>query len=151
MCHAIMKTIVAPTAADPWPKIHPVTSFRPTGGRLTLEVPGLSEAPLLAALSREIHLEMRAAGEWAARMGEPGDNRPFGPTDFHRLSVENAARLLAIYTALHGCASYLSAHDLNPEALKASASRTYATGLRCKQARRQDQDKPISPPASTQH
>ena len=124
-----METRSIPITADLWPKVYPVASHRPTGGRLTLEVPGLSEAPLLTALSRAIHLEMRAAGEWAARVGEPRQKGAPGPIDFCRYRRENAARLLALYTAIHGSAGYVSALDLQPEALKASASRSYANAL----------------------
>jgi hypothetical protein len=142
-----MKTLVASSSVDLWPKAYPVTSYCPTGGRLTLEVPGLSEGPLLAAVAHIVHLEMRAAGEWAARMGEPGDHGLFGPSSFHRLRKDNAARLLAIYTALYGCASYLSDLDLSPEALKSSASRCYTTALRG--SRPSSQGASLLSPAST--
>jgi len=142
-----METQSIPGAADLWPKVYTVTSYRPTCGRLTLEIPGLSETPLLTALSRAIHLEMRAAGEWAARVGEPREKGAPGPIDFRLYRTENAARLLAIYTALHGCASYLSELDLSPEALKASASRSYANALHAASAPRPKQDKPLSPPS----
>ena len=110
---------IAPAPADLWPKVFSVTSYRPSGEKLTLKIPGLSEAPLLAALSHAIHLAMRSAGEWAARIDEPREKGIPGPIDFRRLNTENAARLLAIYTALHGSAIYLSALDLSPESLKA--------------------------------
>ncbi len=139
-----MKTSVVPTD-DLWPKVYAVMSYRPTGGKLTVEIPGLSEAPLFAALSRAVHLEMRAAGEWAARMGEPREKGLPGPIDFCRYRLENAARLLAIYTALHSSASYVGALDPAPEALKASASRSYANALRG--ARAVQPDKPPQPPS----
>ena len=142
-----MNTSLPPIPADLWPKVSLVTSYRPTDGRLTLEIPGLSEGPLLTALSRAIHLEMRSAGEWAARIGEPREKGIPGPTDFRRLDTENAARLLAIYTAVHGCASYLSAFDLSPEALKTFASRSYTNALHGARAPRPNRDKPLSPPS----
>jgi hypothetical protein len=148
-----METRSIPEAPGLWPKVYPVTSYRPSAGRLTLEIPGLSEAPLLTALSRAIHLEMRAAGEWAACIDEPrekglpGLRGLPGPIEFCRLRLENASRLLAIYTALHGGASYLGELDLNPEALKASASCSYAGALHAARAPRPNQDKPLSPPS----
>ena len=145
-----MSPSIAQAPADLWPKVFAVTSYRPSGEKLTLEVAGLSEAPLLAALSHAIHLAMRSAGEWAARIDEPREKGIPGPIDFRRLNTENAARLLAIYTALHGSAIYRSALDLSPEALKASASRGYSTALGREQARRRDQLKSTFSPVSAQ-
>lgn len=136
-------------AADPWPKLYLVAGYRLTGENLTLEVPYLSEAPLLTALARAVHIEMRAAGEWAARIGESwGDDLP-GPIGFYRRRIDNAARLHAIYTALHGCGSYVNTLNVRPDVLQASVLRSYAAALRGEGARRQDQA-PF-PPASIEH
>lgn len=144
--------------ADLWPKVYLVTSHRLTGEKLTLEIPFLSEAPLLTALARAVHIEMRAAGEWAARIGKPWDDdlsRPPdlpGPIGFYRRRTDNAARLHAVYTALHGSANYVNTLNVRPEVLKASASRSYAAALRGEQARHQYQDKSPSdaPPSKTE-
>jgi hypothetical protein len=138
-----------PAPDDLWPKVLAVTGKRPAGRMVTLEIPGFSERPLLSALSRAIHLEMRAAGEWAARLDSASAKDLPWFREYSRHGAEEAARLLAIYAALHGCASYLGALDLSPEALKASASRSYAAALRHEQARRPDQ-RPF-PPAPIEH
>ena len=148
----MMETRSTPAAANPWPKVYLVAGYRLTGGNLTLEVPFLSEAPLLTALARAVHIEMRAAGEWAARIGESwGDSLPDlpGPIGFYRRRIDNAARLHAIYTALYGCGSYVNTLNVRPDVLKASVLRSYAAALRGEGARRQDQA-PF-PPASIEH
>jgi hypothetical protein len=150
MPHTTMDTSLATVADDLWPKIVTVTSHRPPGGRVTLEIPGLSEGPLLTTLARAIHDDMRAAGKWAARISEPRDKSQLSAKDFFRVRVENAARLLAIYAALYGSANYISIFDLSPEALKASASRSYATALHDAQAPCPAEDQPLFlPPLST--
>ncbi len=132
-----------PTISDLWPQVPAVTGTRPQGGRLTLEIPGLTESPLLTALARSVHLEMRAAGEWAARVDEPKDKGLFpGPRAFARLRADNAARLLAIYIALHRGGHYIHASDLTPEALKASATRSYEIALRDGQKQSQSKGQP---------
>jgi hypothetical protein len=137
-----------PIPAHLWPKVIPVTGQRPPGRMLTLEIPGLSERPLLSALSRAIHQEMRAAGEWAARI-DPTAKKEFpSEREFSRHRAEEAARLLAIYTALHGSAQYVSSFDLTPDALKAAASRSYQLGLRDVREQESKQDNPALPPLS---
>ena len=140
-----------PAPANLWPKVSPVTSYRPTGGRLTLEIPGLSEGPLLTTLARAIHDDMRAVGKWAARAGEPRDRSLLSAKEFSRVRAENAARLLAIYAALYGSANYIGLSDLSPEALKASASRSYATAFHDARASRSPEDKPLSLPPLPTH
>jgi len=145
-----MNASPATVADDLWLKIVAVTAHRPPGGRVTLEIPGLSEGPLLTMLARAIHDDMRAAGKWAARISEPQDKSLLCAKDFFRVRTENAARLLAIYAALYGSANYISIFDLSPEALKASASRSYAIALRDAQTPRPAEDQPLFlPPLST--
>jgi hypothetical protein len=115
---------------------------------LTMEIPGLSERPLLSALSRAIHREMRAAGEWAARI-DPTAKKEFpSEQEFSSHRAEEAARLLAIYAALHGSAQYVSSFDPNPEALKAAAPRSYQLGLRDVREQEKKNDSPALPPLS---
>jgi hypothetical protein len=137
-----MDTLLAPAAPNLWPNVSPVSSYRRTGGNMTLEVPGLSESVLLEALSRAIHLEMRAAGEWA-------DTGLPGPKDLSRYRTENAARLLAIYTSFYGSANGARSLDLSPEALKTSASRSYEKAFRDERTQCQRPDKPVFPPPSS--
>jgi hypothetical protein len=141
-----MNTSLPPFPADLWPKVIAVAGTRPPGRMLTLEIPGLSESPFLNALSRSIHLEMRAAGEWAARIGSASDKDFPSSQAFSRHRAEEAARLLAIYTALHASAQYITSFNPTPEVLKASASRSYQLGLR-DERETQQQDQPSSRPA----
>ena len=142
-----MDASLPPVPADLWPKVIPVTGQRPPGRMLTLEVPGLSERPLLSALSRAIHQEMRAAGEWAARIGSTPKKEFPSEQDFFRHSAEEAARLLAIYTALHGSAHYVSSFDPTPQDLKATASRSYQMGWRdARQSQREQNESPFLSP-----
>jgi len=127
--------------ADLWPKSAPVSATRQDEGFgfLALEVPSLSERPLLSVLSRGIHREMEDAGKWAARIS-PADKDKFIPTprDFSRLCAEDAARLLAIYTAAYQARDVPSELELSPEALKVSASRAYSNAF---QSEKQSQEK----------
>jgi len=140
-----MDASLPPVPPDLWPKLIPVTGQRPPGRMLTLEVPGLSERPLLSALSRAIHQEMRAAGEWAARIGSTPKKEFPSEQDFFLHRAEEAARLLAIYTALHGSAHYVSLFDPNPESVKAAASRSYQLGWRdARRSQREQNESPFS-------
>jgi hypothetical protein len=143
-----MISSLPPIPADLWPKVISVTGKRLPGRMLTLEIPGLSEGPLLSALSRTIHQEMRAAGEWAARI-DPTAKKEFpSEQEFSRHRAEEAARLLAIYSALHGSAQYVGSLDRNPESLKAAASRSYQLGLRDVREQEKKNDSPVLPPLS---
>jgi hypothetical protein len=143
-----MDASLPPVPTDLWPKVIPVTGKRPPGRMLTLEIPGLSERPLLSALSRAIHQEMRAAGEWAARIGSSAKKEFPSEQDFSRHRAEEAARLLAIYTALHASAHYVSSFDPTPEGMKAATSRSYQLALR--DARRSQREQNESPFSSLQ-
>jgi hypothetical protein len=90
---------------------------------------------------------MRAAGEWAARIGSASDKEFPSFKAFSRHRAEEAARLLAIYTALHGSGQYICSFDPTPEALKATASRSYQRALRDERERQPRQDESSSPPA----
>jgi len=116
---------------------------------LTVEIPGLSEVPLLGALAHAIHSHMRAAGEWAASVDEPREPGLPGPRDFCRLRLDKAARLFAFYTTIRLSGRYVSPVEPTPEALKAAATQSYAAGQREAQARRQSQAKPLSPHPSS--
>lgn len=137
-----MDTPLPPIPPDLWPKVIPVTSSRSSDQMLMLEIPGLSENPLLTALSQAIHLEMRAAGEWAARSELPSSKDFPSPQEFSRRRAENAARLLAIYRGLHASTQDSSPCDLIPETLKASASRSYQVGLLDERANLQKRSTP---------
>ena len=143
-----MASSLPPIPADLWPKVILVTGKRPPGRMLTLEIPGLSERPLLSALSRAVHQEMRAAGEWAARIGTTPKKEFPSEQEFFRHRAEEAARLLAIYTALHGSAQYISSFDPTPAALKAEASRSYQLGLRDVREQEHQRDDLTLPPLS---
>jgi hypothetical protein len=125
-----MDDSLPPIPADLWPHAHPARSSRPEGKMLTLEVPGLTETLLLSVLARAIHLEMKAAGEWAARVGTSTDNDFPSARSFFRFRTENATRLLSLYTALFAAGLYLTSSDASPEALRASASHSYQLGFR---------------------
>jgi hypothetical protein len=115
---------------------------------LTLEIPGLSERSLLSALSSAVHQEMRAAGEWAARIGTTPKKDFPSEREFFRHRAEEAARLLAIYTALHRSAQYISSFDPTPAALQGSASRSYQLGLRDVREQENKQEGLTLPPLS---
>lgn len=136
-----MGTSLPPIPADLWPKTAPVSATRNHEGFgfLALEIPSLSERPLLSVLSRGIHREMEDAGKWAARIS-PADKNKFIPTprDFSRLCAEDAARLLAIYTSAYAAREVPSELELSPDALKASASRAYSNAF---QSEKQSQEK----------
>jgi hypothetical protein len=129
-----MMTIETSPAVDIWPKVGEVSAHRPPDRRVSVEIPGLSELPLLAALSQAVHLEMRAAGGWAARVDDPREKGIPGPKEFTSHRAENAARLLAIYTAVYRCGIYTGSFDPTPEAVKTSATRSYFTGRHYAQA-----------------
>ena len=112
---------------------------------LTLEVPGLSETLLLSVLARAIHLEMRAAGEWAARAGTSADKDFPSAGSFARFRKENAARLLSLYTVLFAAAQYLTTNDPTPEALRAAASHSYQLGARDERRTLETRTEPFSP------
>ncbi len=133
-----MDTPLPPIPADLWPKTLLVEATRPDGRSLSLEIPSLSERPLLDALSRAVHLNMEGAAKWAARVSTTDKAFP-SPREFSRLHADDAARLLAAYTALYHHREFPSDLSLSPEALKASASRAYAAAF---QFEKQTQQKP---------
>jgi hypothetical protein len=143
-----MTSSLPPIPADLWPQVISVTGKRLPRRMLTLGIPGLSERPLLSALSHAIHREMRAAGEWAARIGSSPQKDFPSEQAFSRHRAEEAARLLAIYTALHGSAQYVSSFDPNPETVKAGASRCYQMGLRDVREQENQRTGPTLPPHS---
>jgi len=137
-----METSLPPIPADLWPKTAPVSVTRNNEGFgfLAVEVPSLSERPLLSVLSRGIHREMEEAGKWAARISPADqDKRIPTPRDFSRLCAEDAARLLAIYTAAYEAREVRSELELTPEALKTSASRAYTNAFQSEK-RSQERD-----------
>jgi hypothetical protein len=135
-----MKQSLPPIPGDLWPNVIAVSARRPEGRMLALEIPGLSESILLTILCRAVYHEMRSAGEWTARIN-PG-SKPEYPSekDFARHSAENAARLLAIYTALFGLADYTRDFDPTPADLKSGATRSYQMGLRDERKQQADRD-----------
>ena len=140
---------LAPAPAVIWPEVLAVKAYHADSGMLTVEVPGLSEHLLLAAIAHAVHGHMRAAGEWAACVDDPRESDFPGPRSFHRLRLENAARLLSVYTTIRVSGQYVSPHEPTPEALKAAASQSYAAGLREAQSHRQSHAEPISPRSSS--
>ena len=118
-----MDSSLPPLPADLWPHALAAQGSRPKGRLLTVEIPGMSENLLLSVLARAIHLEMRAAGEWAARITAAADTDFPSAKEFSCFRAENAARLLALYVAVFAAAQYIGSSDQTPEALKASASR----------------------------
>jgi hypothetical protein len=133
---------LAPAAAVVWPEVLAVKAYRTDSGMLTVEIPGLSEHLLLAAIAHAVHGHMRAAGEWTACADESRDPGFPGPRGFYRLRLENAARLFAVYTTLVHFGRYGSPHEPTSEALKAAATQSYAAGLREAQTLHQSQAQP---------
>ncbi len=141
-----------PIPPDLWPEVIPIPAKRPTGRVLVLQIPCFSENLLLSSLCRAIHHEMRWAGEWAARIGQNPKREYPSEQDFARHSAENAARLLAIYTAIFRNAEFPPTSDPSPEDLKATASRSYQNALRDqREQQRRSIDLPPSPPRVTPH
>lgn len=132
-----MSPAVAPLPSDLWPQAYPAKSSRTRCHMLTLEIPGLTEALLLSVLARAIHLEMRAVGEWTARIETSVDKDFPSAREFACLRADNAARLLALYVAVFAAAQYVSASDIAPEALKSAASQSYQFALRDESAKHQ--------------
>lgn len=125
-----MDNALPPLPADLWPQVYSARASHPKGKMVSLEIPGLSENLLLAVLARAIHLEMRAAGEWAARVGTPSDKEYPSARSFSRYRAENAARLLTLYTSLFAATQSRTTSDQTPEALRAAASTSYQRGVR---------------------
>jgi len=141
-----------PVPDDLWPEVAAISTKRPKGRRLALEIPCFSENLLLTVLCRAIHHEMRWAGEWTARIGQNPKREFPSEQDFARHSVENAARLLAIYTAIYRNGEFPPMSDPKPEDLKAGATRSYQIALRNEREQQQKVDGlPPSPPRSVPH
>ncbi len=144
-----MDISLPPIPTDLWPKITGVSAKRLKPNRLILEIPIAAGTPLLAALSLAVRLEMRSAGEWAARISPtPKQAFPLEPV-FVRANAQNAGRLLAIYTALYRAAP--SPMELYPDALQAAASRSFQIRLRNGHRRSAEHDEPSSPSTFTPH
>jgi hypothetical protein len=147
-----MDTPLPPVPADLWPEVIALSAKRPKGRMLTLEIPCFSENLLLTVLCRAIHHEMRWAGEWTARIGQNPKREFPSEQDFARHSAENAARLLAIYTAIYRNGEFPPMSDPNPEDLKAGATRSYQIALRNEREQQQRLDGlPLSPPRVLPH
>src|SRR5580698_4620335 len=108
-----MNTSLSSIPADPWPKIPVPLSRRMPIRSLLVEVTSSAQGPLLTALAQSIHQKMERAGLWAARPGEEPFSCRF---------AEEAAQLLAIYTAVFDEADSTGEAEFTPATLKASAS-----------------------------
>jgi hypothetical protein len=142
-----MKQSLPSIPDDLWPNVMAVSACRPKGRMLALEIPGLSESILLTILCRAVYHEMRSAGEWTARISSGPKPEYPSEKDFARHSAENAARLLAIYTALYGLTDYTRDFDPTPADLKSGATRSYQMGLRDEQKEQIDRN-PVPPLSS---
>jgi hypothetical protein len=118
---------------DLWPKVPAVQARRPAGHLLMVEIPGLSDGPLLTALARSVHFAMHTAGGSAARSEAKRVTEGSSPQAAKEVSLcfaEEAARLLSIYTAVHGASPSIHEFHITPSDLKEKATRSYQLGFR---------------------
>jgi hypothetical protein len=126
-----------PAPDDLWPKVAaPNPSVQ---SQLQSEVFPAPLAEAAGILGRAVHLEMQAAGEYAAKtVMPPPSMRPHevhlraAELRFHhRLHTESAARLLRIYSFVHADVVYRGSSSIpTPAQLKAAATRTYRMAVR---------------------
>jgi len=144
-----MDNSLPPIPAALWPKISPVIATSKPGGKITLEIPAVTENLLLPVLCRAVHHEMRWAGQWAAGIGVATKREFPSEEALSRHSAENAAQLLAIYTALYTAYAYHGPANPTPNELKAAASRSYQLQLRDSLHRTHEHDENSSSPTFT--
>ena len=126
-----MDAPLPPVPADLWPTIPPTRSQRALHKAFSVEISNEAAKPLLKALSHSVHLEMEGAGQWAARPDSGSVTKGFSSAQAtSRQFAQDAARLLSIYAAVYSAADSPGQDALNPETLKASATRSYQIGFR---------------------
>ncbi len=125
------RTSLPPVPDNLWPE---VALVRPKAMPLAEEGFSVPLDDIAGRLARSVHLEMRGAGECAAKAEAAQGALPLHRAElrFHsRIRAEAAARCLARYQAVHaGLGPLKKLSQPSPTALKAAATVSYQLGVR---------------------